>query len=60
MIPLGDYQTNFFFERERNTERKCVHTVGWAGEGQRERERDDLKQSPHPAWSPMQGLASQP
>ena len=30
------------------------------GEGQREKERKTLKQTPHPAWSPTQGLISQP
>ena len=39
------FATLFFFERER----VCVHTS--RGEGQKERERENLKQAPSPAWS---------
>jgi len=32
----------------------------YGGEEQGERERENLKGAPHPMWSPLRGLISQP
>ena len=47
---------SYFFERQR--ERVRERTSG--GEGQKERERDHLKQTPHSAESLTWGLIPQP
>ena len=45
----------YFFIRERERKRECTGSGEGAGG-----ERENLKQAPYPAWSPIWGSVSQP
>ena len=50
----------YFRERERRRESVCMGVCGVGSKGQRERERENPRQSPHLTWKPTQGSIPRP